>query len=124
MAAAGSERRILIVEDDVDVRDALVQVLEFEGYRVTSATNGAEALAELRAGAPPGLILLDLMMPVMDGRQFRVAQLADPALARIPVVVLSADGGVEQKATTMGAAAYLKKPIEVDSLLDVVARFG
>src|SRR5512132_4356371 len=104
MGAAGDEKRILIVEDDVDVRDALMQVLEFEGYRVTGASNGEEALAALRAGGRPSLILLDLMMPVMNGSQFRAAQLADRALAAIPVIVLSADAGLEEKASRLGAA--------------------
>jgi CheY-like chemotaxis protein len=124
MAVNGRGKRILIVEDDLDVRDALVQVLEFEGYDVTSATNGREAIDRLRAGVAPSLILLDLMMPVMDGPQFRTAQLDEPRFATIPVVILSADSGVDQKATAMGAAAYLKKPIEVDNLLEIVARIG
>jgi CheY-like chemotaxis protein len=124
MAVDGERRRILVVEDDVDVRDALVQVLEFEGYRVASATNGQDAIDQLRAGAAPSLILLDLMMPVMDGRQFRVAQLGDPGLAAIPVVVLSAHSRVSEKAAELGAAAYLRKPIEIDSLLDLVDRYG
>jgi CheY-like chemotaxis protein len=122
--ANGHDRRILIVEDDLDVREALTQVLEFEGYSVVGATNGQEALDRLRAGDHPSLILLDLMMPVMDGLQFRAAQLRDPSLARIPVIVISADGKVDQKVASLGVAGYMKKPLDVDSLLELIARVG
>jgi CheY-like chemotaxis protein len=123
-APNGHERSILIVEDDLDVREALTQVLEFEGYSVVGATNGREALDRLRAGALPSLILLDLMMPVMDGLQFRAAQMRDPSLAHIPVVVISADGKVDQKVASLGVAGYMKKPLDVDSLLALIARVG
>jgi CheY-like chemotaxis protein len=123
MEAPQETKSIMIVEDDYDVRDALVQVLEYEGYRVASAANGQEAIDRLRDGLSPGLILLDLMMPVMDGRQFRARQMEDPSLAAIPVIIISADGRVDQKAAAMGVAAFLKKPIEVDSLLDLIARY-
>jgi CheY-like chemotaxis protein len=117
-------RNVLIVEDDPDVRDALTQVLEFEGYGVTGVCNGVEAIESMRSGASPHVILLDLMMPVMDGMQFRSEQLRDPQLANIPVVIISADRKAEQKAESMGVAAYLKKPLEVDNLLDLVARLS
>jgi CheY-like chemotaxis protein len=120
----GHERSILIVEDDLDVREALTQVLEFEGYAVVGATNGQEALDHLRAGNVPSLILLDLMMPVMDGLQFRSVQMDDPSLAAIPVIVISADGKVDQKVASLGVAGYMKKPLDVDSLLAMIARFG
>lgn len=115
-------KKILIVEDDADIREVLVQVLEFEGYQVVSAENGREALDRLNIGEPPGLILLDLMMPVMDGWRFRDAQLQDPKLAGIPVVVLSADGNLQQKASIIHAAGYLKKPVELETLLNTVGR--
>ena len=121
-SANGHERSILIVEDDLDVREALTQVLEFEGYSVVGATNGQEALDRLRAGEQPSLILLDLMMPVMDGLQFRAAQVRDPSLAHIPVIVISADGKVDQKVAALGVAGYMKKPLDVDSLLAMIAR--
>ena len=123
-SANGHERSILIVEDDLDVREALTQVLEFEGYVVAGATNGQEALDRLRAGEHPSLILLDLMMPVMDGLQFRAAQMGDPSLAHIPVIVISADGKVDQKVASLGVAGYMKKPLDVDSLLALIARVG
>jgi CheY-like chemotaxis protein len=115
-------KRILIVEDDLDIRDVLTQVLEFEGYQVVGVGNGREALDYLRNNPRPGLILLDLMMPVMDGWQFRAQQQQDPELNQIPVVILSADGNVYQKAATIRAAGYLKKPVELETLLDTVGR--
>src|SRR5690349_23695253 len=92
------ETSVLVVEDDFDLRDALVPILEYEGHRVVSAANGKEALERLRTMPPPSLILLDLMMPVMDGEQFRAQQLRDPALASIPVVIVSAHASAEERA--------------------------
>ena len=112
----------MIVEDDLDIRDALTQILEFEGYNVLSAENGQDALARLRDGEKPSLILLDLMMPVMDGWQFRVEQQKDANLNTIPVVIISADGRVYQKASAIGAVGYLKKPVELEVLLSTVER--
>jgi CheY-like chemotaxis protein len=115
-------RRILIVEDDLDIRDVLTQVLEYEGFEVAAASNGREALDYLRSHPKPGLILLDLMMPVMDGWQFRSEQQQDEQLSSIPVVILSADGNAYQKAAIIRAAGYLKKPVELETLLDTVNR--
>ncbi len=114
----------MVVEDDDDVREALLPVLEYEGYRVRAAANGREALERLRGEEEqPCVILLDLMMPVMDGWQFRTEQLRDRSLAKIPVVVLSALGPAGPNVQTLKAAAYLQKPIDVDGLLDVIRRF-
>ncbi|HMI85566.1 MAG TPA: response regulator [Polyangiaceae bacterium] len=111
---------ILIVEDDDDIREALTQILELEGYVVREAANGREAL-EISAREPvPSLILLDLMMPVMDGWQFRSEQLKDPTLSKIPVVVISADASVHEKVASFGAASVLPKPISLDRLLRAV----
>src|SRR5436309_15353506 len=112
---------ILVVEDDPDVRDALVLLLEGEGYAVTSARNGQEALEQLRA-APPALVLLDLMLPVMDGFEFRVQQLQDPALARVPVIVLSSGGDLTRKVEPLHVDACLSKPLDLERLLALVAR--
>jgi CheY-like chemotaxis protein len=114
-------RPILLVEDDFDVRDALAQVLEDAGYPAVAAASGAEALRMLRAGLRPAVILLDLWMPGLDGPQFRAEQRRDPEIADIPVVVLSADRGVERKAMELGAAAFVAKPAHVDELLRVIA---
>src|SRR4051794_28574938 len=91
-----SSKLILVVDDDPDLRDTLGQILEDEGYSVAAASNGREALAYLRERPAPSLILLDLMMPVMDGWQFRSEQRLDSVLAKIPVLVISASGtGIE-----------------------------
>src|SRR2546427_10339958 len=89
MARHQHVRPILLVEDDPDVRDALRLTLEDAGYDVVCAGEGREALARVRASPPPSLILLDLMLPVMDGFEFRVQQMQDPSIASIPVVVFS-----------------------------------
>ena len=114
--------QILIVEDDADVRDTMVQVLESEGFSVCATRDGREALDVLRAGLRPGLILLDLMMPVMNGWQFRAGTERDPELASIPVVLVSAlDPGTERTAS-IAAAGFLHKPFDLDDLLGVVQR--
>jgi CheY-like chemotaxis protein len=113
---------ILVIDDDQGIRDVLLEVLSTEGYRVATATNGREALSQLEDRTLPSLILLDLMMPVMDGWQFRAQQSADPRLARIPVVILSADRRAKQAATLLGAAGCLVKPVGLDELLSVVSR--
>ena len=115
-------KSILVVEDDVTTRHALTRILARQGYSVTGAANGREAIDRLRAVAPD-LILLDLMMPVMDGWEFRREQRQDPTLAAIPVVVLSADGSAGQKAEVLEADGYLQKPVELDTLLDTVQRY-
>lgn len=115
------ERGILVIEDDLDIREALLAVLADEGYKVIGVANGREALQHLERGQP-ALILLDLMMPVMDGWQFREAQQRDKRLREIPVVVISADSEARQKLGVMGDVGFLRKPIELDLLLDEVAR--
>jgi CheY-like chemotaxis protein len=114
---------ILLVEDDFDVREALAETLREEGYDVDCANDGLEALAYLRGGGKPGLILLDLMMPRMSGSDFRMAQSKDPALAHFPVVLLSADGRMREKAVTLGAAGAIRKPIDLPELIEVIERF-
>jgi len=113
---------VLVVEDDFDLRDALVPILEYEGHRVVSAANGKEALDRLHAMPAPSVILLDLMMPGMSGEEFRAEQLRDPALASIPVVVLSAHPSAEERAARIGADGCIKKPFEVETLLEQVRR--
>ena len=118
-----SDRVVFVVEDDADIRDMIRQILELEGYAVRTASDGFDALAQIRHGERPRLILLDLMMPGMNGWEFRAAQLEDPSLADIPVVVLSGDGTVASKAGTMNAAGFLRKPVELNTLLETVSRF-
>lgn len=115
---------ILVVDDDRELRETVHEVLEFEGFAVATATNGAEALAYLRSTAPsPRVILLDLSMPVMDGVTFREEQCKDPALAAIPVIVFSAAGSLIEKVRAMRVDAVLKKPLRLDQLLDAVGKF-
>jgi CheY-like chemotaxis protein len=111
----------MVVEDDPDQRDAIVVALESEGYAVVAAGDGLEALEMLDAGIRPCVILLDLMMPVMDGVHFRIEQTKQPALADIPVIVVSAFGQMT-RARWLHAADYLPKPIELDHLLAVIER--
>jgi|KBSMisStandDraft_5_1062788.scaffolds.fasta_scaffold146945_2 CheY-like chemotaxis protein len=117
-----SSGAILIVDDDNDVRSALSELLEEEGFSVEGAPNGREALARLRGGTVhPAVILLDLMMPGMDGWDFRSEQMRDPRLAAVPVVVVSASGfSQESIRTQFRPAAYMEKPIEGTVLLDVI----
>ena len=113
--------QVLVVDDDVHIRYALVDALEDEGYRALCASNGAEALQVLREMPnPPALILLDLMMPVMDGWQFRAQQRRDPLLSKIPVVVVSAIGNGMGEAFQVSASAYLKKPFLIQDLVATV----
>ena len=113
---------ILIVDDDNDVRAALAEMLEEEGFAVEGAPNGRVALARMKeAPTHPALILLDLMMPGMNGWDFRDAQLRDPALAAVPVVVVSASGlSPDSIRTQFHPAAYIEKPIERNELLRVI----
>lgn len=112
----GQHGTILVVEDDLDIREVMRLVLEAGGYQVLEAGDGAEALGVVRAQRP-SVILLDLMMPGMDGFQFRESQLQDPAIASIPVVVVSGGGTVQERASELGAAGFLVKPMDVQRLL-------
>ncbi|HLL02358.1 MAG TPA: response regulator [Myxococcaceae bacterium] len=120
MANPGS---LLVIDDDHDILLSLQDVLEVEGYRVITASSGREALEYLREGLRPDLILLDLMMPEVSGWAFRARQRVDPAVASIPVVVVSGQGLSAQQVSQLGVAGYLPKPVDLDMLLDTVARF-
>jgi CheY-like chemotaxis protein len=112
---------VLVVEDDEEIREALKEILSSEGYRVHTATNGQEGLDHLRSNsAKPGIIILDLMMPIMDGWHFRNHQLQDPDFAKIPVIVITADGNASQKAKAMNATAGLKKPLNLEEFLKTI----
>jgi CheY-like chemotaxis protein len=113
---------ILVVEDDRDIRESLVEVLEDAGYRVSSAGDGRQALEVLEAAPErPALILLDLMMPVMNGFQFREEQLARPHLAEVPVLVITADANAKARAGILKAAGLLQKPVKIQPLLEHIA---
>ena len=116
------ERVILVIEDDPDVRSMITILLGLEGYRVSAAENGREALDVLHGGMHPDLILVDLMMPVMNGWQFRAEQTRDPSIASIPAVVISGGDRIAEHSQALGAADYLRKPIDLDVLLATVQR--
>jgi CheY-like chemotaxis protein len=113
-------RRILVVDDDPDLAEVLDRVLEKSGYSVVWAKNGQEALRCMHDDTALDVILLDLMMPVMNGWEFRAEQLKDPRLSQIPVVVFSGHGKLDQNAVSIGAVANLRKPTGLHELLNVL----
>lgn len=110
---------VLIVDDDPDIRDAVGECLRYEGYDVHSATDGRDALDRLEFGLKPGLILLDLMMPKLNGFDVLQALQSRPEWKSIPVVVVSANRGYEAD-DLVGAVSILRKPVNVDRLLEAV----
>jgi CheY-like chemotaxis protein len=114
---------VLVVDDDPDIRDSLREVLEDEGYEVSCVGNGREALDHLRAASPrPCVILLDLMMPVMDGRTFRAEQHHCGVAVDVPLVILSAARDASEQAEQLGAATVIHKPFEITTVLDLATR--
>jgi len=113
---------ILLAEDDFDVRESMAGLFELDGYKVVTATDGDDALDRLREGLDPCLILLDLMMPRKDGLQFRAEQLQDPRLASIPTVAYSGYSSLRGRASAMGLGTFIQKPVDFDTLLDIVER--
>jgi CheY-like chemotaxis protein len=109
---------ILVVEDDRNLREILADALQFEGFEVVSVEHGEAALRHLASGARPCVILLDLMMPVMDGWTFRQELLKKDGLSRIPVVVMTAAGA--NRAASIQSDATLHKPLDIDAVLSVV----
>jgi CheY-like chemotaxis protein len=112
---------ILVIEDDPGIRDTVSECLAFEGYSVAQASNGAEGLEYLHGAPTPELIVLDLVMPVMNGTEFIERMRSEPALASIPVVLMTAAG--PSPTAIMQAEDHLYKPFDLSTLLDVVARF-
>jgi CheY-like chemotaxis protein len=113
---------ILLVEDDDDIRAVIVEVLHDAGFDVISAANGREALEKLAQLQPWELIVLDLMMPVMNGWEFRRAQLADERIRDVPVLLMSGVADAREAQRGLGSAGVLRKPFTVDDLVDAVAR--
>ncbi|HXT97471.1 MAG TPA: response regulator [Polyangia bacterium] len=117
------DRAVLLVEDDRDVRASTTESLEDEGFAVVEAETVDEGLERLRQGMSPAVILLDLMMPVRNGWDFRREQLADPALRHIPVVIITASGiGVESIRKDMGDVELVAKPYSSQSLVQAIGR--
>lgn len=112
----------MVVEDDIGIREGLTTVLQDEGHHVIECRNGQEALDGLKGPSRPCLILLDLMMPVMNGWQFRVNQLKDGEWSKIPVLLMSAGNHLAKYAQDLLVNGYFRKPIQLHELLDVVGR--
>ncbi len=123
MAAGAAHTTILVIEDDETIRETLTQILEDEGYVAVSAADGRLALDYL-AGCerPPSLIMLDLMMPTMSGWDFHAELRRDPCHASTPVLLVSADATVAERARGLAHVAALKKPFDVDLLLTTIAK--
>jgi len=124
----GALGNVLIVEDDSETREMLAALLALAGFHAVAAEDGLEALHLLRtvrhrAPATPCLVLLDLTMPRLGGREFRRAQLEDPTVANVPVAVMSGAVNLEERARALGAVATVAKPIDVDALMNVVKRY-
>jgi len=114
----GAPTRILVADDDPDAREAIGALLKAEGYDVIAVADGQEALTVLRRGDEVGLIVLDLMMPVMDGVTFLGERARDPALRVVPVIVVSA---LDYRGD-FDVVAYLRKPVDPDELLSIIER--
>jgi CheY-like chemotaxis protein len=114
---------ILVVDDDLDVRQAIVDTLQDEGYEVVQTAGGREALAYLRNNPPPALIFLDWNMAPMNAPQFMAEFCKDPSLSGIPVILVTADVHASQKATSSRYDGFITKPIDLDTLFSVVGRF-
>jgi CheY-like chemotaxis protein len=115
---------ILVVDDDGDVRELLRVALEVDGYHVAAVANGREALHYLRSHADICSIVLELILPVMDGERFRAAQSRDRSLAWIPVVVMSAAIDGERRAREIGARAFVRKPLNLDDVRRALGHIG
>ncbi len=117
--SSAKSKTILVVEDDFSIRESLKIALELEGYKVITAENGKIALELIKQEPKPCLVLLDMMMPMMSGREFLDQVLADSVLAPIPVFVVSA---VADQQKSEGAIGFMKKPADLDLLLKFVAQ--
>ena len=120
-ANAAGKQLVMVIDDDDDIRETLAGLLEDEGYAVAAFASGQDALVALRAGTAPRVILLDLMMPVMDGAEFRREQLADPRLADIPVILVTAAG--LERLDRREYSEVLRKPLKIDRVLEVISDF-
>lgn len=120
----GGNAWVLLVEDDLEIRETLESLIALEGYSIKSAPNGKEALSVLAGSSDnPSLILLDIMMPVMNGYEFREQQLQNPKIADIPTAVISADGNIIEKSARLKVTEFLKKPMDLSALFALLERF-
>lgn len=122
-------RSVLLVEDDVDIRESFQELLEAHGFEIIPASNGKEALDRLSEDPLPALVLLDMMLPVMSGNELLAVMRASDRLARVPVIILSTGTklmgakDLARYASTYGVAALLPKPVEPQRLVEVLRRF-
>jgi CheY-like chemotaxis protein len=123
-AAVQHRCSVLVVDDDADMRELLRVALTGDGYHVSTVGNGRDALHHLRSHADTCVIVLDLMLPVMDGVQFRTAQLRDRSIAWIPVVVMSAVEDDGQRARELGARRFIRKPLNLDEVRNALRHIG
>jgi two-component system chemotaxis response regulator CheY len=123
MARPTEKRRPLLVDDDDDVREAVRDTLIAEGYEIDEARNGVEGLEYLRSHSPPPLVLLDWNMAPMNGGQFMTELAKDERLSATPIVLLTADVRASAKADAHPFAGYLKKPVNLEALFEVMARY-
>lgn len=114
------DRLVLVIDDDDALRDALAELLEAEGFVVETASNGREALERLHDGPSPRVIVVDLLMPVMDGWSFCEAKARDPELRGIPVVIVSATGEPTRPPADVRAGEFFRKPADVPRLLSTL----
>jgi CheY-like chemotaxis protein len=114
--------KVLLADDDPDIREVVPLVLEPYGFQIFVAGNGAEALELVRENRDIELILVDLMMPLLSGIEMVVQLKEDPGLPRIPVVVLSGENSASETAVLLGAAACLKKPVELAILISTIEK--
>jgi CheY-like chemotaxis protein len=123
--SAGSHRcSVLVVDDDAEVRELLRVALTSDGYSVATVANGREALHHLRSHAETCVIILDLLLPVMDGVHFRTAQLRDRSLAWIPLIVVSAAEDADRRAREVGARRFIRKPLHLDEVRRALRHIG
>lgn len=119
MSDRKSMKKILIVEDDISIRELLVDILEQKGYLVSSSVNGAEGIKSLEKGAPD-LILMDVAMPIMDGYAFRKEVLLNSKWNKIPVIAMSSDHQCDKKLSDHGINTFISKPLKIDHLLSTI----
>ena len=120
---AADTPRVLVVDDDPSIRDVIGDLLELLGCRIQTAANGKEALEHVATG-PPDLVLLDYMMPVMDGRAFGLEVRKQPHHAGLPIVLMTAAPDAEEVCAAIGARACLRKPFDINELAETVQQIA
>lgn len=118
-------KKVLLVEDDIDIRETLTELLEDEGHEVLCAENGQVALDTLANNTDlPHVILLDLMMPIKNGFEFCMEKENDAKISHIPIIVMSADGHIRDNKSLISASAYLRKPLDIFEMLNAIEEYA